>query len=121
MVLDKESFDQTLAPLQDLLSHNFFVRVLSGVPLFAPLSNDELERVSENMTLKEYEDGEPIITQGEGSTKFYIIKSGRVRVVRSHVPEEGGTVVEEEMGVMVAGDYFGACGRAVGVAGWAGR
>lgn len=69
LVLDKDTFDAVLSPLQDLLSHNFFVRVLSGIPLFAPLSHEELEAVSMNMVLHEYADGEPIITcvQAEGA------------------------------------------------------
>jgi CRP/FNR family transcriptional regulator, cyclic AMP receptor protein len=71
--------------------------VLRRVPLFADLSETELERVASVFKERRFAQGETIIQEGSGAAAFFVIHSGEASVL----------VAGEEKRVLTAGDYFG--------------
>ena len=55
--------------------------MLRGIHLFQPLSQDELLTVARNVHEEIYSAGERIVRQGDERNTFFIIKTGRVRIV----------------------------------------
>jgi small-conductance mechanosensitive channel len=56
------------------------VTILRNIEIFAPLSKQEIENLSEKFVLGYFARGERLIRQGEEGTTFFIIKKGRVSV-----------------------------------------
>jgi CRP/FNR family cyclic AMP-dependent transcriptional regulator len=73
------------------------VTVLQRVPLFAELSQDELERIASVFKERRFSEGETVIQQGSGAAAFFVIHSGEATVL------VGG----EEKRVLGPGDHFG--------------
>ena len=71
--------------------------LLRGVPMLAPLPMTIMEQVAGDAVPVSYADGEAIIRQGDAGTCFYVMASGRARVVVDGEPRA-------EMG---PGDSFG--------------
>lgn len=59
--MSREDFASTLGSLHELLDHNFNKRVLSSVPLFNKLSDQEQDEIAEHMVTKSYQDSDFII------------------------------------------------------------
>jgi len=57
--------------------------VLTNIPLFNPLSSEEMRTVSSYMERVEYSKGKEIFRQGEAGDAFYIILNGECNVYRS--------------------------------------
>src|SRR5687768_10797492 len=74
---------------------------LHQVPLFAGLDEPLLNDLSRGLTAAEFPAGAQIIAQGEESAALYIVRSGKVRVVR---PSNGSEMV---LAVFGTGDCFG--------------
>jgi CRP-like cAMP-binding protein len=70
---------------------------LAQMPLFRPLSERELLRVLQVTDVIAYKNGETVITEGEKGEEFFIVLSGRVKVMR------GGA----ELAHFGPGDHFG--------------
>ena len=70
---------------------------------FANLAPDKLYAVKEKMIEKVYPAGENIITQGDKGDFYYVIKSGRVAVLKKKKGEQEPVLVVE----LGAGDAFG--------------
>jgi CRP-like cAMP-binding protein len=70
---------------------------LRDVPLFAELTDDELERVARVFKERRFGAGETVIQEGSGAAAFFVIHSGSVRVL------VGG----EEKRTLGPGDHFG--------------
>ena len=72
------------------------VRLLSGVDLFASLSEEQRATIAASTRLLEFGDGETIVREGEPGDTMYVIAAGRVNIVlgRSGTPiattEQGG-------------------------------
>ncbi|GAB4422063.1 MAG: hypothetical protein Kow002_11280 [Anaerolineales bacterium] len=77
------------------------VAFLKSIHLFHDFKDDELLEVADLFEEVSYEEGEIIIEQGSTADSFYIIYSGKVRVVRVREARE------QELAVMVDHDYFG--------------
>ncbi len=77
--------------------------VLDRVPFLEPLSSEELDTLTEEVTSEFYAEGEPVIRQGEDGSCFYIVGSGEVEVMVSSEP--GGA--NKRVGVLGRYDYFG--------------
>jgi CRP-like cAMP-binding protein len=76
-----------------------FVRQL---PLFTPLSEDQLSRLCAQCSIVNYKAGKKIILRGTAGDSFYIILSGKTRIVI------GDTYGEERVvNVLSTGDCFG--------------
>lgn len=73
--------------------------VLSGTPLFASFSRDELEALADKSEMLDLEDGGEVFDPGDPGDRLYVVASGTV-VIRS---PDGGQVLAE----YVAGDSFG--------------
>lgn len=75
---------------------------LRSIPFFKCFNEAQLAQLHEAFVLRDYDDGEHIIDQGDAaSDEFYVVVRGRVRVsVRSHDKSA-------QVAVLSAGDYFG--------------
>lgn len=70
--------------------------------LFSLFSDRELEEIADRATVKNMGFGELLFEQGEAGEAFYVVYSGKIRIVRE--TEDGG---EMNLGTRRAGDYFG--------------
>ncbi|HUV74607.1 MAG TPA: cyclic nucleotide-binding domain-containing protein [Anaerolineae bacterium] len=90
LYLEKHDFDTLLEDhphLREELSLNILER-LREVPLFSRLSLEELHHMSDAMGRTSYRQGSTIYRQGELSTTFYIIESGRVALLAKEAAGE---------------------------------
>ncbi len=75
---------------------------LSSVPVFVPLSPEELEALSHEAHREDYGTGERVVTQGERGDSFFLIEAGTAIVsVRSAEGEE------REVARLGRGEFFG--------------
>jgi CRP-like cAMP-binding protein len=72
-------------------------QVLGAVPLFAELSQRQLERLAREADEQTFEPGRPIVQEGQPGETLYIVLSGEAKVIRGH-----RTVAR-----MYPGDVFG--------------
>ena len=77
---------------------------LRGVPVFAGLTQDFLDRLRERVELIRYAPGQLICRQGDPADSFYLVRIGFVKVSQSH---PGGELV---LAYLSRGDYFGEIG-----------
>ncbi len=77
------------------------VAFLKDTMPFNTLSVEELGEIASTMDWEHFSPGNTIIEQGEGGLKFYLIKSGLVKV---HLDQEGRETV---LGFLGEGDCFG--------------
>lgn len=73
------------------------LRLLRGVPLFAPLPPAELEGLARASVLLDYGAGETVVGQGETGTRYYVIADGTVQV----------TIDGQQIREMSRGEAFG--------------
>ncbi|MDA8019672.1 MAG: Crp/Fnr family transcriptional regulator [Thermoanaerobaculia bacterium] len=59
------------------------VAVLDGSPVLAPLSDANRRSLAEIAISRRFERGDEIVPQGETSNRFYVVASGRVKMLRS--------------------------------------
>ena len=76
--------------------------LLRQIPLFATLSDLQLDFISHHSRLAEHEKGEVIYSRGEPPDAFYCLISGRVQVFSGSI---GGR--HETTEILHRGDYFG--------------
>jgi CRP/FNR family cyclic AMP-dependent transcriptional regulator len=73
------------------------VEALHNVPIFAGLSDDDLERLARQMKERRFAEGSAVTTEGAGAAGFFVIAEGNATVsVRGEVTAQLGP-----------GDYFG--------------
>ena len=75
---------------------------LLAAPLFAGLSATELLAVVQGLTLRTFEPGDILVTEGEEGRSLFVLSSGRARVL---VRSRDGHAVE--VGRLEEGDFFG--------------
>src|SRR5258706_5662535 len=75
---------------------------LAGVPIFAGLQDDALALLFKRAESFAAAEGEVVVREGEVGSKFYLIKSGAVRVVKRF-----GTKEEVFLAQLGARDFFG--------------
>jgi CRP-like cAMP-binding protein len=73
------------------------VQLLAGVTLFDGIGPDGLTMVADRAVEVDFPEGRAIVRQGEVGTGFFLITTGRARVVR-----DGATIAE-----LGPGDFFG--------------
>jgi pyruvate,water dikinase len=71
--------------------------VLPAVPLFAGMSDAEVEQLATLFKARRFEAGETVIREGSGGASFYVIDSGEARV----------TIRGDEVAMLGPGDHFG--------------
>jgi small-conductance mechanosensitive channel len=83
-------------------------RLLSNIPLFAPLTEDEKEVLAAHMTRRTFQKDTVIAAQDARLTSLMIVRTGVISVSRS----EAGRQIE--LGRLAPGDYFGEGGVLIG-------
>jgi CRP/FNR family transcriptional regulator, cyclic AMP receptor protein len=78
------------------------IELLGRVPLFAELSEDELERVVSVAIPRSFPKGVRVFHEGDDSDACYVVRSGDLRVTREH--SDGRAIALATLG---AGDFFG--------------
>ena len=73
---------------------------LKAIPLFASLSDEDLELVSTYVSEVSVSPGKHLVDEGDYAYEFFMIQDGTAEVIR------GGEVVNE----LTAGDFFGEVG-----------
>lgn len=76
--------------------------LLAGVPMFADLSPDELERLAQVAVPRSCERDHVVFREGDSGDTCYIVRSGSARVTRDHPGGRTITLVE-----LRPGDMFG--------------
>ncbi|MHB9030306.1 MAG: cyclic nucleotide-binding domain-containing protein, partial [Candidatus Latescibacterota bacterium] len=74
---------------------------LRTLPLFSIFSDKEIENVIAAAKLETFSAGSLVFNQGDPGGSFYIVYSGRIRIVS----KENGK--ETNLGVLTGGDHFG--------------
>ena len=80
---------------------NAFAEQLTNVPVFAPLSEEEIERLSRASVKRIFAPGEAIVRKGQEGRSMFVIVRGNVRV---QIPEADGQKVINRLG---PNDFFG--------------
>ena len=78
------------------------VSLLERVPLFAELSEDELDRIAAVAVPRSFPRGVRVFHEGDTSDACYIVRSGDLRVTREH--SDGRAIA---LATLAAGDIFG--------------
>lgn len=73
---------------------------LARFPIFESLSEDELRRVADLAVPRRYDDGEIIFREGDRSDTCFIVRTGRVRITRTHAGGRRLTLAELSPGEM---------------------
>ncbi|XP_053665243.1 cGMP-dependent protein kinase, isozyme 1 [Anopheles marshallii] len=101
-VLDRRVFQQIMMRTgMQRIEEN--VNFLKSVPLLKHLSNDVLTKIADVLEVEFYPAGAFIIRQGAAGDTFFLISQGTVKVTQ-RLP---GRSVEEEIRILVRGEYFG--------------
>ncbi len=79
--------------------------VLASIPMFRNLGNRQRARLAQYFCRRAYPPGAVIVRQGDTSMSFYVVLSGKVRVVRHSSGDDGVDIVEEG-----PGSFFGEMG-----------
>lgn len=64
---------------------------LTAVELFQGISESESQRVARMCTERRYRKGTTIFSKGDPANSLYIVKDGRVRILRSSVAPSPGS------------------------------
>ncbi len=78
------------------------VSLLERVPLFAELSEDELDRIAAVAVPRSFPRGVRVFHEGDTSDACYIVRSGDLRVTREH--SDGRAIA---LATLASGDIFG--------------
>ncbi len=78
------------------------IGILRHVPLFIDLNDRQLKSLAKILTVRDYRDGEAIITQGKGGQGLFIVAKGTAKALRT---QPDGTVVEVNQ--FGPDDFFG--------------
>lgn len=76
--------------------------LLGRVPLFAGLSEPELQRIAQVAVLRHYPAGSVILREGDAGDTCYVMRSGRARILREH--SDGRAITLTNVG---PGEIFG--------------
>ena len=94
--IEKEAGEEVLVET----SNSIFER-LSHVPLFAPLSDEETEKLADSAHLRVFAPDEPIVRQGQQGGSMFVIHKGSVSV---NILENGKP---KTINTLKEGDFFG--------------
>ncbi len=100
LCLSRIEFFTLLGPIQNVLQNNMRVRILKSVPLLSSLTDVELCRIADALSVRSFKEQEYICTQGAYGTQFFVINEGMVKIVNNSGDSKG----QIELG---KGDYFG--------------
>ena len=78
---------------------------LASIPMFRHLGARQRARLAQHFCRRSYPPGAVIVRQGDTSMSFYVVLSGKVRVVRHFAGDDGVDIIEEG-----PGGFFGEMG-----------
>ena len=78
---------------------------LGAIPMFRHLGTRQRARLAQHFCRRTYGAGDVVVRQGDTSMSFYVVLSGRVRIVRHSAGDAGIEIVEEG-----PGSFFGEMG-----------
>jgi small-conductance mechanosensitive channel len=87
---------------------NDIIDRLSNVPIFAPLSDEETEKLGANSRVRVFAPDEPIVRQGQPGKSMFIVHKGSVKV---QIKEEDKVKI---LNTLREGDFFGEMGLLTG-------
>jgi CRP-like cAMP-binding protein len=67
-----------------MLSPSFDITALRAVPLFSPLSDEELELLRTALSVRTLSLGDVAVVEGTPADELFILLSGEVKVVKNH-------------------------------------
>ena len=82
---------------------------LRSVPVFEPLSDDQVRGLARHARLERYASGERLVRQGDEGGSLFVLRSGEVRVERAE-----GSGERRELARLSAGSFFGEMGLLTG-------
>jgi CRP/FNR family transcriptional regulator, cyclic AMP receptor protein len=85
-----------------MVSKQFNIGTLRAIPLFSPLSEDELELLRPAVQVVTLEAGAVVVREGDSADRLYCLVEGEVQVVKNYL-EPGAQTVD----VLTSGDFFG--------------
>ncbi|MGB5177256.1 MAG: cyclic nucleotide-binding domain-containing protein, partial [Gammaproteobacteria bacterium] len=88
-----------------LLDRLHTLRLLQGVPVFRKLDDDSLLKIRDELTLKQYQAGETLLSEGDAEDALYLILKGNARTFSTG--PEGNEVTS---GYMRPGSHIGSRG-----------
>lgn len=86
---------------------------LASVPLLSSLSDTDRSKVADALVSQVYEDGHPVVREGEMGDTFFFIEEGEATVSKVQQDGEDGEVRHVEVGKLSRGEYFGGQSFAV--------
>lgn len=84
-----------------------YEQFLSSVPLLSSLSDTERSKVADALVSEIYQDGEPVVREGEMGHTFFFVEEGTAVVTKVQQDGEDGEVRHVEVGTLARGEYFG--------------
>lgn len=106
LAIAKDTFISILGPLQEVIDHNYNMRLLDSVAYFSVLTKKEKRAMYDHFVPERHEVGTYIFEQGAPGDKFYIVKEGQCAV------EQGGKQIVDantkEPVFLGKGNQFGA-------------
>lgn len=84
------------------VSSEEILELLSGVPVFSTLQEDDLRRIAQLAVPRTFEPGQVVFREGDASDTCYVVHSGQARAIREH--PDGRTITLASFG---RGDIFG--------------
>lgn len=76
--------------------------LLSKIPLFADLPNEELDKIISTLDMKEMKDHEILFREGDAGEDFYVVMRGEIEVLKAE-----GEAEEMILNVLKVGEYCG--------------
>ena len=100
---EKQSLEPSFAE-----SVNEIFERLSEVSLFAPLTDEETQKIAESVEAKIFSPDEPIVRRGQDGNSMFVIHRGTVKI---QIREDGKPKI---VGNLSEGDFFGEMGLFTG-------
>jgi len=75
---------------------------LATAPLFSELSRKDLKHLAGAAIVRSYKKGEAIVKEGENAVAFYIIRAGKVDIIRGR-----GSKSQKVLATLGPGEFFG--------------
>jgi len=75
---------------------------LATAPLFSELSRKDLKHLAAAAIARNYKKGEAIVKEGENAVAFYIIRAGKVDIIRGK-----GSKSQKTLATLGPGEFFG--------------
>jgi CRP-like cAMP-binding protein len=81
-----------------------YISILKGIAIFGGLEEEKLRRISELIREKTYKSGDFIVREGQHAEDLFIVKRGRVEVIKGLADEPDRKV---KIATLEEGDCFG--------------